>query len=500
MKTKKILLSVLFTLLTIRIVLMFFNIHFTSVYGEELFFFSLSLIGIIAWLISLRTNNDRFILFGGAVGVYGLLVVVVSIINSMLIDEERRPEHFKNTDLMVSRQSGFGLGSGPYFVFSLGKTYLWGLLYQEDISFREGNEAPPHISGAFEIPEGMKNPNGRDCWLLKERNWLLDFETKTLYKLKKRKPIKLSTSEKTWRYSWEKELNAKVFIGKGTSDIDEIYQLPTTIYVTLDFLDTNYVKNLNNAAIERLTSKIAESLKPVLDHAEDYKTAEVYFVAKDSRDIYIGSKYDFDENQQYKKGRYNLKANAIIPNELGVDYIKFLYIPHTPFLSIEYNDGRNDDQKAWINYLSSELHHINDIGHVQKTGETLYKGMICEVYEGKNSWKIRLENGYLTNSFRFVLYNGEVVEAKMNYSCFKTNDAFTYGEVVDKLTDERKRGSNKPKDQFYKYVNRDYLKFYYETDEIIINCKADTASFPWKISYTTSITEPQFVYLYKEIE
>lgn len=497
MKTRKILLVTLFTLLTARIVLALFNIKFTSVYGDELFFFLLSFIGLAVWFLKTETKNARIVLFGSALA--GCFVLH-SIISFFRTGDARLPEQFKNTDLMVSRQSGFGLGSGPYFVFSLGKTYLWGLLYQEDISFKVGNEVPPHISGAFEIPEGMKNPNGRDCWLLKERNWLLDFETKTLYKLKKRKPIKLTTGEKDWRSSVEKELNAKVFIGKGTSDIDEIYQLPTTIYVTLDFLDTNYAKNLDNKTIERLTSKIAESLKPVLENAEDYKTAEVYFVAKDSRDIYLGSKYDFDENQKYKKGLYNLQTNAIIPNVLGLDYIKFLYIPRTHFLSIEYYHGYNENQAVRGNTLSSELHHINEIGPVKKTGDIIYKGMNCEVYQGKNSWKIRLKNGYLTNSYSFVLYNGEVVEATMNYSCFKTNDAFTYGEIVDKLTDESKRTSNKPKDQFYKYVNRDYLKFYYETHESIVSCKADTASFPWKISYTTSITEPQFIYLYKEID
>lgn len=495
MKTRKILLVTLFTLLTTRIVLAFFNIKFTSVYGDELFFFLLSFIGLAMWLLKTKTKNARIVLFGSALSV---CFVLHSIISFFRAGEERRPERFKNTDLMVCRQSGFGIGSGPYFVFSLGETYLWGLLYKEDISFKVGNEVPPHISGAFEIPKGMKNPNGRDCWLLKERNWLLDFDTKTLYKLKKRRQIELSTREQAWRSSWEKELDAKIVVGKGTSDINEIYQLPSTIYVTLNFLDTNYVKQLDNVTIEQLTTKLAESLKPVLEDVESYKIVETYFVTEDSRHIYVDSKYDFDENQKYKKGRYNLQANAIIPNKLGVDYIKFLYVPWTPFLSIEYNDGRNEDQKAWRNNLSSELHHIKDIGPLRKTSDTLYKGMACEVYEGKNSWKIRLKNGYLTNSFRFVLYEGEVIEATMNYSCFQTNKRLTYGEVVDKLT--YKEVSNNSKFQYYKYVSRDYLKFDYETPESLIHCEADTTSFPWKISYTTSITEPQFLYLYKEIE
>jgi hypothetical protein len=72
-----------------------------------------------------------------------------------------------------------------------------GLLFQEDVHFTIYSEAPPEISDALEIPEGMEDPRGRNCWLLKERNWLFDFETKTLYKLKKRKSIDLPIREHT---------------------------------------------------------------------------------------------------------------------------------------------------------------------------------------------------------------------------------------------------------------------------------------------------------------
>ena len=495
MKTDKILLFTLCTLLVLRIILLFFNIHFTSVYGEEIFIFSLSLIGFTVWMIRLHTNNGRIILFGSAVGVYGLLYIIVSFFNAIFIKNERHPVHFKNTDKMVCVQPGFGIGCGPYMLFGMGKTYLWGLLYQEDVSCQIISEGPPRISGAFEIPNGLKDPRGRDCWFWKERNWLFDCETNTFYQLKKRKPIKLSKREQFWLSSWEKTLNAQIFIGKGTSDIEEIYQLPTTIYVTLNFYDNNYVKKLDNSTIEGLTKKIAESLKLVINNVDRYKTIETYFITEDSRNIYVPSKYDFDENQQYKKGCYNLETNTIVPNVLGVDYIKFLYIPWTPFLSIN-NNGRNKNQEAMRNNLSSELFHIEEIGSVLKTEEIQYKGMACEVYEGKNSWRIRLKNGYMTNSFRFVLYEGEVIEATMNYSCFKTNNRLTYGEIVDKLT--YKNSSTGIDKQYYKYVSRDYLKFYFETSESLIHCEADTSSFPWKISYTTSITEPQFMYLYKE--
>jgi hypothetical protein len=194
MKTRKILLVTLFTLLTARIVLALFNIKFTSVYGDELFFFLLSFIGLAVLFLKTETKNARIVLFGSALA--GCFVLH-SIISFFRTGYERYPEQFENTDQLVYTYSGFGIGKGPYIVVGMGKTYLSGLLFQEDVHFTIYSEAPPEISDALEIPEGMEDPRGRNCWLLKERNWLFDFETKTLYKLKKRKSIDLPIREHT---------------------------------------------------------------------------------------------------------------------------------------------------------------------------------------------------------------------------------------------------------------------------------------------------------------
>lgn len=474
-----------------------FNIQFTSVYGNQVFLFFLSLLILVAWVLRVKSTENRMIILGSAVAVYAVLYCFVSFINKHVMDGERELEAFKNTDLLIYEQSGFGIGSGPYLTIGGGKTYLWGLLFKEEFSTTIYGEGPPPISGAFTLPKELKDPRGRDCWLWEEKGWLFDFDAKMLFKLKKRKHCPLSQEEKAWKQSWEKQLNARISLGKGTSDIEELFQLPTTIYLTLDFEDTNYVTQLDNQTIEELTEKLAVSLKPVLEKNNAFTTVETYFVTEDNRRIYVDSRYKFDENQQYKIGRYDLEINKLIPNLVGKDYIKFLYVPRTYFLAFVYYTKHRDEQEISRHSLSSEWYHIGDIGPVHKTGTVLYKGMKCEVFERKNHWKIQLKNGYLTNTFQYIMYNGELVEVTLNYACYKTNDKFTYGEVVDKLT--YKNNSDDPEDQYYNYVSRDYLKFNYETKESVIKCVADTTSFPWKITYTTAITQPQFMYLYKEL-
>jgi len=192
MKTRKILLVTLFTLLAARIVLAFFNIKFTSVYGDELLFFLLSFIGLVVWLLKTDTKDARIVLLGSALAGY---MVLHSIISFFRTGDERYPEQFENTDQLVYTYSGFGIGKGPYIVVGMGKTYLCGLLFQENVHFTIYSEAPPEISDALEIPEEMEDPRDRNCWLWEERNWLFDFETKTLYKLKKTKPIDLPIRE-----------------------------------------------------------------------------------------------------------------------------------------------------------------------------------------------------------------------------------------------------------------------------------------------------------------
>lgn len=168
-----------------RIVMAGFNISFTSILGDQLFLLCIMLLVLTAWSLQVKSNEKRLLIAGSAIAVYYVLFSFISFINKHMMDGERELEAFKNTDLLIYEQYGFGIGSGPYVNIGGGRTYLWGMLFKEEFSTTIYSEGPPPISGAFELPKNLKDPRDRDCWLWEERGWLFDFDTKTLYKLNK---------------------------------------------------------------------------------------------------------------------------------------------------------------------------------------------------------------------------------------------------------------------------------------------------------------------------
>lgn len=161
------------------------HLSFTSVTGDQLFLFTVMLLAVITWTLKVKLWENRLLITGTAIAIYYVLFHFVSFIDEHLMDGESELEPFKNTDLLIYQQYGFGIGSGPYVNIGGGKTYLWGLLFKEEFSTTIYSEGPPPISGAFTLPRELKDPRGRDCWLWEERGWLFDFDTKTLYKLTK---------------------------------------------------------------------------------------------------------------------------------------------------------------------------------------------------------------------------------------------------------------------------------------------------------------------------
>lgn len=185
MKTRNILLIILCTLSVTKLVLSGCGLGFTSYIVGELFFFLLTLIGLVAWLFHLRTATGRIILGASSVPVYALLFVVITGFNNLAGLDELHPEPFRNTDKLVSHNYDFDMG-GPHIDISLGNTYAWGLLYKEDLAIRIDGEGPLPFPETVEIPDGVSDSTGCDCWVAEEQGLLFDFDTHTVYKLEKR--------------------------------------------------------------------------------------------------------------------------------------------------------------------------------------------------------------------------------------------------------------------------------------------------------------------------
>lgn len=495
LRIKKWIISILAALLFFRIAMLVSGLHFYSVYAEQFFWFILSVLVLSIWFINLKTTG-RVVLTVSSIIVYSGLYIVVMFFTWLIIGaiDDVRPEKFKNIEQKVWIQFHQGSWGGrPYMTVGIGKSYLGGLLYSVEDQFEFNPETPNMASDKYDIPKTVSDPEWCPFW--EEKGWLFDFNNNVCYKLKKRKPVELSPEEISWKAALEKKLNVSVFLGKGTSDIKAIYEKPSTIYLTLNFNDTAYIQALSNEEVEQLSSEIVRSLTTVLNHPEKYDQVYLHFITNDHRDkLYLDCSLDY--TLEYKYARYDLKKKSIIPNKSDVDYVKSLYIPWTKFLRIDY-DGRNNSQKVFSNSLGCELHHIREIGPVKHAGKTTYKGLKCDIYEGRNPDKIRLKNGYLINRFRYIVYKETLVDVTIYYECYPSNFKFTYKEIVDKITYDVK--SDSPEKMYYRYVDENYLKFRYETKETIISCKADTLTFPWTIEYNTCITQPIFLYPYIEM-
>jgi hypothetical protein len=186
MKTRNILLIVLYTLLVTKLILTGCGISFTSYIAGELFFFFLTLLGLAAWLFHLRTAESRMILSASALAVYCIFFTVFKGFGNR---EELELASFHNTDKLISRNFDFDMLGGPHIDISIGSTYAWGFLYKEDLAIRIDGEGPPPFPETVEIPDGISDSTGCDCWFAEDYNLLFDFDTHTLYKLEKREQI-----------------------------------------------------------------------------------------------------------------------------------------------------------------------------------------------------------------------------------------------------------------------------------------------------------------------
>lgn len=472
-----------------------FGLQFRSIYVEETYWGLTSLVGAI-WLISSQKKQGVIVaLIGAFTLLYCFLFIFCMYFTWLLIGavDDVKPETFKGIDKKVWLEFHQGSWGGtPYGTLGVGSSYFGGLMYREDEYLKVDlvdETAPWSETDNFEIPDSVIVS---DCILWKQKNLLFDMEKKVCYKLKDKQKLPLSDQEQQCKRDFEKKWNASLMIEKGTSTIEPLYAQANTIYVQVNFRDLKKVIPMSNTEVEKLASEFCQAYVPKLEPAHSFDSVMVFFKSHDDRELYES---DFRSKDKY--ARFSIRNNAVVPCKPGKDFLEKLIVPKQDFLVIAYAEKRNESQEPWIESLNSEYHHLSGHFNLFEAKNVNYKGLNCQVYKAKHPKKILTPNGYLNGEVTYFMYQRNLVKATVKYKCFPKNDQFSYKEVVNKIT--AKNNNGKKGDAYQLFVNTKYVDFYHNNgNNTEISCHADTTKVPWQIESTTTIINPEFVYLYRE--
>lgn len=483
------------TMILFRVVTGTFGLQFYSIYAEEIYWAITSLIGAV-WLISSQKKQGVIAALIGAFAVfYCFLFVFCMYFTWLLIGavDEVKPETFKGIDKKVWLEFHQGSWGGtPYGTLGIGSSYFGGLMHREDqyltVDFVD-ETAPWSEADNFEIPDSVIIS---DCILWKQKNLLFDMENKVCYKLKYKQKLPLSDQEQQCKSDFEKKWNASLKIEKGMSSYEPLYAQSKTVYVQVNFNDPKKAISLSNVDAEEMTAEFCREYVTKLNPAHPFDSIMVFFKCHDRREIYESN---FRSKDKY--ARFSIRNNVVIPCKPGSDFIKKQVIPWSPFLVITHEKGGNDSQKPWQQKLGYEIWHLKDDFKLFRGKNSTYKGLNCEVYEAKHPDKLQTPNGYLNCEVTYYMYNGELIKSEVKYLCYPTNNRFKYREVVHKIAGQRNKQKEVP--AYCRFVSTEYLDFYNNNgDNTEISCHADTTKVPWQIESTTTIINPEFVYLYRE--
>ena len=478
-----------------RVVTGTFGLQFYSIYAEEIYWAITSLIGAV-WLISSQKKQGVIAALIGAFAVfYCFLFVFCMYFTWLLVGavDEVKPETFKGIDKKVWLEFHQGSWGGtPSGTLGVGNSYFGGLMYREDeylkVDFVDETASWAEADN-FEIPD---NITVSECILWKQKKLLFDMKNKVCYQLKDKQKLLLSEQEQECKSDFEKNWNASLVIEKGMSAIEPLYAQSNTIYVQVNFRDLKKVIPMNNAEVEKLASEFCQAYVPKLGPAHSFDSVMVFFKNHDDRKL-----YDSNFRSKDKYARFSIRNNAVIPCKPEKDFRKKLIIPGQCFLVITHADKRNESHNPWIESLSSETHHLSGHFNLFEAKNVNYKGLNCQVYKAKHPKKILTPNGYLNCEVTYFMYQRQLIKATVKYKCFPENNQFSYQEVVNKIT--IKTNTGKEGYAYQQFVSTKSLDFYHNNgNNSEIFCHADTTKIPWQIESTTTITHPEFIYLYRE--
>lgn len=176
---------VLITLISLRLILLVFNIHFFSS-SIEVYFWMYTLIFLILNWITSATGLYREI--SGILVVVGLAIFIGSQIYFVFYSKSCKPQTYSNFEYKVWQdfeQAAFG--GTPHCYIAFGETYLGDLLYKQKGKFEFDCDNGNIDSVNFILPKNFDRLKLIGCVFYEKEALLFDQYNNTCYRLEHKK-------------------------------------------------------------------------------------------------------------------------------------------------------------------------------------------------------------------------------------------------------------------------------------------------------------------------